>query len=368
MMKKQCEENGMFCLYACMKERLKRMTHITKNKASWRLCAAALSLLLLAGCGAQQTAAPAAAPAETPAAAPAAPAPETKTAEAQEKPSIPGALENEGLYLRIPEGYADLLVTKVPEHDESGVLFSASEKASIEAGEKVHPGEDWGDGWLFDIRRTDEETMHEALKFDMSGQRLFAKDADGYYYFLDTPTDVRLMREEGHYDPESEDMKQWSELCEWAASVPAVFLSDNPGLEEMSAGNSDADMYFAQIAWGSEDDEFGPEFTMTLRSGGKDAEPLDDHAVRSAQNGTLYAKDLVLDYIFEHLEDAPEYPEGDSVLLSSDWSASLRFFEGSDLVAVEYDGGYYMLEANHDAALDSVGDVLMSWYAEAALV
>ena len=80
----------------------------------------------------------------------------------------------------------------------------------------------------------------------MSGQEPFAKDADGNYYAYCHPTDVRVVRES--YDNE-EDMKQWSDLCEWANTAEDSFIAENEGLTKVSYGSSDPEMLIARTMW-----------------------------------------------------------------------------------------------------------------------
>ena len=89
--------------------------------------------------------------------------------------------QNQGLKLRIPQIYGDLVLTEVLQNAE-GDLFSVSERASLEADRKAHPGEFRGAGWLFSIGRVSEERLHELLRGDMSGAELFATDGKGTYY------------------------------------------------------------------------------------------------------------------------------------------------------------------------------------------
>ena len=59
-------------------------------------------------------------------------------------------LTNEGLQLTIPAEYADLVLAEVAVGD---MLFSVSEKASVEAAQAFGEPADSGAGWLFGIRR-----------------------------------------------------------------------------------------------------------------------------------------------------------------------------------------------------------------------
>ena len=84
------------------------------------------------------------------------------------------------------------------------------------------------------------------LCYDMSGQEPFAKDADGNYYAYCHPTDVRVVRES--YDNE-EDMKNWSDLCEWANTAEDSFIAENEGLTKETYGSSTPEMLIARTMW-----------------------------------------------------------------------------------------------------------------------
>lgn len=155
--------------------------------------------------------------------------------------------ENDGLTLFVPLEYDELLLTETPQDDESGLLFSVSERASVEAAKAA----DWdwdGAGWLFGIARVDEAARQELLCYDMSGRELFARDSDGQYYVFCHPTDVRYVREDN--EAMARDQEQWSQLNEWAwSSVRESFLAENPGLVAVHFGNSELEMYLARLAY-----------------------------------------------------------------------------------------------------------------------
>ena len=91
--------------------------------------------------------------------------------------------ENGGMKLTVPLEYDELLVIETPRNNPSGILFSVSEKASVEAA-KAQGYENAG--WLFSIGTVTEDALHEALCYDMSGAEVFAKNTDGQH-----PTDMR---------------------------------------------------------------------------------------------------------------------------------------------------------------------------------
>ncbi len=220
---------------------------ISQNKKLVLCALAALTMTTAAACGSkpavpETTAAPTAAAAETTAVPETTAAPET--AAASEAGALTLTAAN-GMKLTIPEEYSSLVVYDIPQDSPDGVLFSVSEKASVEAAKAQALDYD-GAGWLFDIRRISEDELHEMLCYDMSGQEPFAKDADGNYYAYCHPTDVRVVRES--YDNE-EDMKNWSDLCEWANSAEDSFIAENEGLTKETYGSSTPEMLIARTMW-----------------------------------------------------------------------------------------------------------------------
>ncbi len=238
---------------------------ISQNKKLVLCALAALTMTTAAACGSkpaapETTAAPTAAAAETTAApettaasettaaAETIAAPETTAASETTDASEAGALTltaANGMKLTVPAEYSSLVVYDTPADSPDGVLFSVYEKASVEAA-KAQALEYDGAGWLFDIRRISEDELHEMLCYDMSGQEPFAKDADGNYYAYCHPTDVRVVRES--YDNE-EDMKNWSDLCEWANTAEDSFIAENEGLTKETCGNSTPEMLIARTMW-----------------------------------------------------------------------------------------------------------------------
>lgn len=136
-----------------------------------------------------------------------------------------------GLTLSIPNEYMDLLLVEVP--DEIGFyryIFSVHEKASVEAGKELYPGENVGGGFLFAIGQVDSEGLQELRDIDMTGAEILATDAQGNYYIYYHPTDVQLLRVE-YTDA---DWEQWIALGEWATQMKQDFLSQNPHLTPYS--------------------------------------------------------------------------------------------------------------------------------------
>lgn len=178
-------------------------------------------------------------------------------------------LENGGLTLTIPADKAALVITEAPEGDENGVLFTVSEKASVEAAQARENPYD-GAGWLFAIRKVTGEALQEMLCYDMSGMAPFARDAEDGYYVLCTPTDVRIDREG---EITEEDMQQWAGLNAWAADIPAAFTEAN-GLEPFRRGNSDLEITLNRILCGMEPYTISTLEFLTLEPGETDPAPF----------------------------------------------------------------------------------------------
>ena len=203
-------------------------------------------------------------------------------------------LRNEGLSLFIPGADAALVIAEAPKDAEDGTLFTVSEKASVEAAEALGEEAD-GAGWLFAIRKVSADELQEMLCGDMSGVVPFAKDGAGDCCLFCTPTDVRLVREGEYTD---EDFAAWGSLCEWANSVPDLFLAENLGLEPFSRGNSDLEIYLNRILCGLETYTVSTLEFMALEPGETDPAP--------------YVEQL-LDGVFSYTD--AEAPDGEYVVL-----------------------------------------------------
>ena len=161
----------------------------------------------------------------------------------------------DGLEVPVPGEYDALITTDTDleawsEHWRP--LISFAETASIEAGQRVHPGEDWGDGELCTLLRLDRVGFEERLSGDSVGAHLFARDGDAYY-LMTRPTDVRLLREDEQYDDET--MKQWTALNEWAGTLEAGVIARN-GLTAYDA----SDLFDADFTYGGEHVDLGCYF------------------------------------------------------------------------------------------------------------
>ena len=261
-------------------------------------------------------------------------------------------LENGGLTLTIPEEYAGLLLTETPEDSEDGILFVVTEKASVEAGQLEHPGEDWGDGWIFSIGRVDEDRMHEMLCWDMSGAQIFAEN-DGEYYVIYHPTDVRFVREsyEGVGDPDNESWQQWADLNEWAWTVPDAFIGENDGLTACSMGNSELDIVLNRIAY-LEDVNYSLASLETGVLEPGDTDPLP------------YVERLLNGVTFEYSDE--EAPDGEYIVLNLiDENLRFDFFRAADkgnyIREVFGDGYEILFLATYEDGETVARDIMQEW-------
>ena len=154
--------------------------------------------------------------------------------------------EKSELTVTIPDKYKELVTVTEEEPD---LLISVSETASIEAAKAQ--GDDFpGAGWLFGISKISEEELHEKLCNDMSGEEVFAQDAEGNYLVYCHPTDVRFVREQ--YENIDDDMAQWTELNEWAATVCDTIVAENEGLTPVHFGNTVFEIFLNRIAYAAD--------------------------------------------------------------------------------------------------------------------
>ncbi len=256
--------------------------------------------------------------------------------------------ENDGLKLLIPMEFNELVLTETPEKAEDGMLFSVSEKASLEAA-----GNEEGAGWLFGISRIDESAMHAMLCGDMSGREPFALDGEGNYYVFCHPTDVRYVREDN--DAMARDQEQWNKLTAWAwESVRADFLAENPQLSPASFGNSELEICLARIAYQPDVNysvsttQYGP---LSPESGSFDALP--------------YVERLSSGLILDRYDG--EAPDGEYVVLAfPDEETRFDFFkaEGSEnLVRMVWNGDNEALFQLSYTDLDvKATGIMQEWY------
>lgn len=325
-----------------------------KNKIA-AIIPAGLLALSLAACGTATTNTPA----ESPAAeatvieqeAEQTPAAETTAEEAAaEEETI--KYTNKDMVLSVPAKYNDLLIVDVPENDENGILFKVYEKASVEAAKAQGDDVD-GPGWLFDIGTENEETVHEKFCGDMSGEDVFAQKEDGTYFVMYHPTDVRFVREQ--YDDIDEDMEQWSELNEWAATVPGTFVEENAGLTLEKHSNTSLDINFARVKY----DNFVNYTLASLEHGvwgPADVDPA-PHLEK-------------LDGITFEYADGVEAPDGEYVVFSiPEDNVRYDFFfaqDGQNYVreVIEVDGESYenLYKANVPEGSPTMNEIMNEWY------
>lgn len=253
------------------------------------------------------------------------------------------AYRNGGLTLEIEPKYNELVTVEIPENDERGILFTVSETASLETGRFE------GAGWLFSIGTVSEERLHEMLCVDMSGAQVFARDADGRYFMYYHPTDVRYDR------PTVEQMKadqdQWTMLCQWAGSVSNDFADLN-GLEDVSYGNTEADILLARSIWAA-----GEKHTLSTTEFG----PVDANVV----DGTPYV-DRLLKTGFQYTRE--EAPDGEYVVLGfpeQDMRLDFFFAPGGCVRLVSGDRETLFRADWYDEDF-SIAEFMQGWYYAAA--
>ena len=260
-------------------------------------------LLSLTACAQAPSAAPTATAVPSSASAPAvtatpeptlAPTPEPTPVPTPElTPATEVLYESMGLKLYVPVELEPLMEIKTGEEP----LFSLSELESMRAAQKLHP--DWADGagWLFGISRATEEQLHDMLCYYMFGQSVFARDDEGWYYLLDTPTDVRIERE-GEFT--QSDMDQWSAFYKWInGSVCERFIAEN-GLTPCRISNTDVDVVLARIAWMGQTD-----YSITGLADG-------EHGPGN-NAGASYAEEILSSAYFEYVDE--ECPDGEYLVL-----------------------------------------------------
>ena len=286
------------------------------------------------------------------------PAPEAEaaaTAEAaqptEETAAEPATYENDGMKMTVPGEFADKVIVTIPESKEDGVLFTVSEKASVEAAKAQGYSEEDGMGWLFAIGRDSEEVVKRMLCDDMSGQVVFAQDADGQYYIFYHPTDVRYNRE----TPEQmeADQDEWTAVCEWADSMRDAFIAENEGLTAVTYDNSTPAIFIARAALAED-----ANYTISTTEFG----PMAPNGV----DGAPYFEKLVKNAKFEY-EDIEEGPDGEYVVLSfPDENVRFDFFTADKTLVrqVVTDGeeeySYYFRATLADDL--QATDVMQEWY------
>ena len=236
----------------------------------------------------------------------------------------------DGLKLAVPNEFYNLVLVGMgsPLFGDDN-LFSVREIASMEAGERSHPGEDWGEGALFGIGRMSEDEVHDLLSGYLNNEQVFARDAENNYYVLYRPSDVRFFRENMENIADSPDIQIWSEMNDWAASIPELFTELN-GLEAWNHGGSEAEMMLYRIAY--RDDTF---FMLNSLDYG-------ELYPESPEPSAAFAKELLDGTSFEYCDES-ETPDGEYYVIDfPNDSLRLDFFKGADYVRADF-GGYQTL-------------------------
>jgi hypothetical protein len=248
--------------------------------------------------------------------------------------------------LSIPEEYADLVIVETPEEE---TLFVVSEKESVEAAGE----EEDGAGWLFSIKKIDEEKLHEMLCYDMSADDIFAAEENGNHYVYNHPTDVRVVRKNNDDYYSEESMASWSMLCDWAATVKDSFVEENEGLTKESYGNTTIDMYLARIAYMDD-----VEYTISTTEFG----PLEPKDVDPAP----YLERLTNNVIFESDYEG-EAPDGEYVVLNFPeddirfdfFSADKNYIRRTASEGEDYEE---FIRADYEDGSVNAMDIMEEWY------
>ena len=253
--------------------------------------------------------------------------------------------ERGGLRLSVPQAYDPLLVTDIL-GEQQGTLFSVSERASVEAANRLYH-DVRGAGWIFSIGRVDEGRRRELLCGDMSGTEIFARDANGQCYVFYHPTDVRYMRENN--EAMQRDREQWITLNEWArSSVRIDFIKEN-GLQTAAYDNSAVGIAIARAAYKPD-----RRYTVsTTQYGPIEAKNFD---------AVPFAEQLLQNAAYE-MTDA-EAPDGEYVVLAfPDERLRYDFFklQGKEnyVREVRQDGTETLYKANGPAKASAV---MQAWY------
>ncbi len=273
----------------------------------------------------------------------------TGTAQISEREAACYQYENDGLRLLIPKAYDDLLVTEIEKDRIGGVLYRVSEKASVEAAKKL-PYDSRGAGWLFSIGQIDEGRRRELLCGDMSGAKIFARDAQGQLYVFYHPTDVRYMRENNEAMKREQD--QWILLNNWAYSkVREDFLKDN-NLETLVYDNSDVSIAIARAAYKPD-----VRYTVSTTAYG----PIEPKNFDAAP----FAEQLLQNAVYERTD--AEAPDGEYVVLAfPDEGLRYDFFKLKDhenyVREVRQDGTETLYKAIFFYGSARASAVMQEWY------
>lgn len=262
---------------------------------------------------------------------------------------------NDGMSLLIPLEYDELVTVDTENADLAGLLFTVSEKASVEAAEAEEHG-DWGMGWLFSIGRVSKAELDEMMSADMSNAAVFARDGDGNYYMFYHASDVRFYRVGEVYQDDQDGWQQWEMLSEWAyQDVRNSFIAENPGLTAYTVTNTGVDIYLARLAcWDDIEYTLGSVAFGPLSPDGVDAAP--------------YVERLRSGVTFETV-DSSQTPSGEFFVLNFPDSGGGERFDffaaGGNYVREVYgpNGEYEILykAAYADGTTES-SEIVADWY------
>ena len=255
--------------------------------------------------------------------------------------------ESEGIRLTIPEEMREHIIVKT---DEGGMLFTVSEKESVEAQERLRQsgtpdaGSD-GAGWLFSIGHVEEARLRERLCGDMSGVEVFARGGDGSAYLYYHPTDVRVVRD-GDDPYSAENLAGWTAACEWAVTVPQQLVTDN-ALIAYTRSNTALDIALSRILYRGESN-----YELTALSHGTFSPESVD--------ATPYLEALTsVNYVWA---DSAETPDGEYIVLRfPDEDMRFDFFLGGDGSYVRQVTGDYETLYRAENGADVISPV-RDWY------
>ncbi len=277
-------------------------------------------------------------------------------------PDESARFESGGYTLSVPAEYAESLTVETEKMtDYWETLFTVTEKASYEAGQKLSPGNEDGLGWLFSIVRIGEDELGKLMMWDMSGVQCFAGTETGDYLLLIQPTDLRFL-------PNGEDdearMDQWEAMQDWTwASMPERFLEDNAGLTPCRHGGSFVENALARVLY-YDPAEYGEADRPLIRYGdGEGADPLGTSQARED------ARRILWEYSMEGAVAAKDFPEtGASVTLTDPLGIVVTFREDSDVVRVTYNGDTHQYFRLKSLLLhgNPIGSLACGWYFDAA--
>ena len=271
------------------------------------------------------------------------------------------SFESGGYTLSVPAEYADKLTVETEKiSDYWELLFTVTEKASYEAGQRLSPGNDDGLGWLFSIARVSEGELGKMMMWDMSGVQCFARTETGDYLLLVQPTDLRFVPT----DASGKWQEQWDALDGWGRnSMTDRFLEDNSSLTPCRHGDSFVENALARVLY-YDPAEYGEAGQTLIRYGdGEGADPMGTSQAREI------ARRMLWEYSMEGAAAAKDFPEtGASVTLTDPLGIVVTFREDSDVVRVTYNGDTHQYFRLKSLLLhgNPIGSMACGWYFDAA--